>query len=138
MPTVFEKIESPKYCEAEGSGERKWSAVFCVWIYEGESLPDDERQVGGHFDFYLSFTLNGHCKILINNAPNAFKYTLLFTNIYLTTFGNLFGNIFFFTIQHWIQWRFYILVLKLSESHEIVLNSTKSWKKYVYLYVCFI
>ena len=95
MPTVFEKIESPKYCEAEGSGERKWSAVFCVWIYEGESLPDDERQVGGHFDFYLSFTLNGHCKILINNAPNAFKYTLLFTNIYLTTFGNLFGNIFF-------------------------------------------
>jgi hypothetical protein len=43
--SVFTEAQSRKYCEVEGSYQREWSVVLCVWVYEGESLSNDEGQV---------------------------------------------------------------------------------------------
>lgn len=43
--TVFKEAQPCQHCEVEGSYPWKWPVVFCVWVYEREFVPDDERQV---------------------------------------------------------------------------------------------
>lgn len=44
--SVPEKAESPQHREAEGGHQGEWHALLCLRVHEGESLSDDERQVG--------------------------------------------------------------------------------------------
>lgn len=43
--SVSKEIKPSKYSSTEGSYQGKWSAVFCVRIYEGKFIPVNERQV---------------------------------------------------------------------------------------------
>ena len=45
---VSEETESCQCCETEGSHQRKWHSIFCIWIYERKSLSVNKRQVCKH------------------------------------------------------------------------------------------
>lgn len=44
---VIKETQPCQYCEIERSNQRKWPVILCVWVHEGELVPDDERQVNG-------------------------------------------------------------------------------------------